>query len=940
MGNEIFINDPEILQEFIAESIEHLESTEPLLIELEDDPENLELLNAVFRSIHSIKGSAGFLGLKKIQKLSHKMEGILDDLRKGKREVSAEIMDLIFETSDVLKELIYNLQGETLIDGFSGEESAKRYDKLIKKIITLSGGTIAEKITAEIKDKKKEKPVKEPKKAKKPKQVKATKVKTKAKKEESVSFESLKDSKKMLSLFTIEAEEHIQTIEKDLLAIEKESDNIDTINGLFRAFHSIKGSAAYVNKQTISELSHNVESLLNVLRTEKLPVSKDLLDTLFEALDALKLMVEAIKDGEDESGKILAVVAAAKQKLLTSIEELEAQYKQGDEDKAGDEDTKMDDVFLDAASQYISSAASCLNNIKEGKLSVENTDTFIRSMDSLKKSASFMGFPEIAKTAELALDALTFVKNGQLSFEKEILDLLDEKIGLISQKISSPENLNEEMPEEKDKIGDILVDSGAASKESIDAALEKQKKLGDILKEDAGVDENDIAKALEKQKKVAASKDVSKKVEDIKTVRVDQNKIDKFMNLVGELIITRNSLFYQIGKLKSTSLTEMMKEIKYTTSVIFRISDELQTNVMKMRMVPIKTVFQRFPRMVRDLSRNSGKKVDIKLVGEDTEIDKTVAELLGDPLVHLVRNAVDHGIEPPEERIAAGKDETGVILLKAFQEGNVIIIDIIDDGYGMNPEAIKKKAIEKGVLTPESAEEMSKKEALNLIFHAGLSTAKKITDISGRGVGMDVVKTNIVKLKGRIDLSSDLGHGSKVRIELPLTLAIIKVLLIESAKEVFAMPLDSVVESVKILPHEIVKLRGKDVICLRGEILGITKLSYLLDSEKKNGDNIHHAIEEQLEVKSADELFEVAKEKERERLISADEQKIPIVILDVLNNKIGIVVDALQQQQEVVIKPMESYLAHIPGIGGATIMGDGRVVLILDPIELIKSATA
>jgi len=383
-----------------------------------------------------------------------------------------------------------------------------------------------------------------------------------------------------------------------------------------------------------------------------------------------------------------------------------------------------------------------------------------------------------------------------------------------------------------------------------------------------------------------------------------------------------------------------LKEMKYTTSVIFRISVDLQTNVMKMRMVPIRAVFQRFPRMVRDIARTNGKKADIKLVGEETEIDKTVAELIGDPLVHLVRNAIDHGIETPEERKEKGKDETGMIILRAAQEGNMIVIEIVDDGAGMDTDKIKAKAVEKGFISADEAENMSKKEALNLIFKAGLSTAKTVTDISGRGVGMDVVKTNISKLKGRIDLHSEVGHGSKVHIELPLTLAIIKVLLIESKKEIYAMPLDSVVESVKVLPHEIVKLRGKDVICLRGEVLGITKLSYLLGSEKRNGGKLHHAIKEQMEFKSAEELNEMTKSAETKQLKVRDEDKIPIVIMDVLNYKIGVIVDALHQQQEVVIKPMESYLEHIPGLGGATILGDGRVVLILDPLDLIQNATS
>ncbi len=932
MSDEIFIDDPEILQGFITESLEHLESVEPLLIKLEDAPHDSELLNAIFRSVHSIKGSAGFLGLKKIQDLSHKMEGVLDDLRKGKRNVTPEVMDLVFETSDVLKELIENLRGDEIIDGFTTEEGKEKYNALLESINKLQGAGTA-----------------------KPKKVAAKPEPKKAgeKKEAATSFEALKASGEMLKLFMVEATEHLEGIERDLLEIEKDPSSEEIVNSLFRAFHSIKGSSAYVNKNTISKFAHSTENLLNIIRSKKLPVSKDVLELLFESFDALRLLIEGINSSTDESSELHEIITGIEKKLAAKIKEIEGGEALDVEEKTIEEnledggeedtDTAMVTIFLESAVQYLDSCVFCFDTLKSDKVPPDNTTNFLRSIESLKKSAEYMNFDEIVKPAELIFDTLTYVESGILSFEKEILELIDEKIEELRKRINSLRENSTTKIAKPEKLGEILVEEGVVSPSDLKGALEKQQKLGEILKANGVAKEDDIKKALEKQKKRVNTVNVSKKVEEIKTVRVDQHKIDKFMNLVGELIISRNALFYQIGKLApDASFQDLLKEIKYTSSVINRISEDLQTNVMKMRMVPIKTVFQRFHRMVRDIARKNAKKVELKIIGEETEIDKTVAELLGDPLVHLVRNSVDHGIESPEERINKGKGENGLVILKASQEGNMIIIEIIDDGAGMDHEKIKNKAVEKGLISEDTAAAMSDKDALSLIFRAGLSTAKEVTDISGRGVGMDVVKTNITKLKGRIDLSSDLGHGSKVRIELPLTLAIIKILLVESGGEVFAMPLDPVVETVKMSPDEIVKLRGKDVISLRGEILGIAVLSELLGLDKPNESRLTvNPAFEQLEADDIEDLLNKieAKDKNMQSLTLSDQEKIPIVIVNVMDKKIGIVVDELYQQQEIVIKPMESYLAHLPGIGGATIMGDGKVVLILDPIELVQKVT-
>jgi two-component system chemotaxis sensor kinase CheA len=395
----------------------------------------------------------------------------------------------------------------------------------------------------------------------------------------------------------------------------------------------------------------------------------------------------------------------------------------------------------------------------------------------------------------------------------------------------------------------------------------------------------------------------------VKTMRIDQAMLDVFMDLVGELIVTRNAFHHIARELENSqsNRANSLKEFHEASSALDRISGGLQRKVMDMRMIPARELFKRFPRLVRDITRKNGKRVNLVLEGEDTEIDKGVAEDLVDPLVHIVRNSLDHGIETPSVREASKKSELGTLLLRAGQEGNSVFIEVVDDGGGINPGRVLSKAIEKGLVSPEKATTLSPEAINNFIFLPGFSTAKEVTDISGRGVGMDVVQTNLRKLKGNVQLTSEIGKGTKVRLEVPLTLAILDVLLVGVESTTYAIPLQAVTEVVAGGERRLQSLVGRKAITLRGEVVPVEMLSDLLNLRGRDS--------------AGQELRDFA-----------------ILVMQVGNQRRGIGVDALYKRQEIVIKPLADYLSGLPGIAGATILGDGRPILILDPMTVINGS--
>jgi len=561
-----------------------------------------------------------------------------------------------------------------------------------------------------------------------------------------------------------------------------------------------------------------------------------------------------------------------------------------------------------------------------------------RSLTTLQNSCGYMGLADVKGYAERTAGLVDQARKSDIGFEL-MLDILEQEIAILKDMVLSalarikgveaaapapapaaakpepaPKTESVQKPEPTAEIADAPKSKQAPKPEAAPAPKPAA----------AAVKAAPAAKASPAPKSEAAPVSTPPKTaaqaafeagqappqKGATTIRVDHEKLDHLMNLIGELIINRNrySMIARALAEGQENVPDVAQQLTETTYAMARISDDLQDTIMKVRMVPVHTVFSRFPRLVRDLSRKSGKQVELITEGEETELDKSVGEEIGDPLVHLIRNSLDHGLESEEERIAAGKNPKGHVWLRAYHKGNSVAIEVEDDGRGIDPEKMRQVGVKKGLVTAEEAKLLDDRQAVDLIFAPGFSSAEKITDVSGRGVGMDVVKTNIKNLKGNIQINTEPGRGTRFTLTLPLTLAIIDALMVQVGKDVYAIPLDAVSETTKIEVERLSEVNHRKALTLRGEVLGIMELSELLELPP-------NPVEREI---------------------------LPVVIIHDNDRRLGIVVDRLLERQEIVIKPLGQYLNtfEIRGISGATIMGDGSVVLILDPHEVYRLATA
>ncbi len=614
------------------------------------------------------------------------------------------------------------------------------------------------------------------------------------------------DMKEILDSFLVETKEILEKLDQDLLQIEQSPDDKELINTVFRAFHTVKGTSGFLGFDQMMEITHKCEDVLNKIRKGELQITSPLMDVIFASYDIMKELIARLDNG--------------------SMEPVE-----------------MDDTL------------ARLLVIAEG----DGTAPAPRAQENHDDLP-----PEIA--AQIA------------------------------------ELMRQDAPQPAAQASRPVLDAGEDRDEEAGATDE----LSEQTAEDRAVEELAAAPQGPQKQKAAAVRTTEKAADN--NIRVDVQRLDNLMNLVGELVLGRNRLSQITNQYAQENEGSIVaKDLSETNSQIDFITTELQTAIMKTRMVPIGKVFNKFPRVVRDLAKETEKEIDLEIIGEETELDKSIIDEINDPLVHLVRNAADHGVEKPEARRAKGKDGRGKIVLKAENEGNTIVISIRDDGNGMNPEILKAKAVEKGVITEAEAKEMTRHDALNLIFAPGFSTAAKVTNVSGRGVGMDVVKTNVQKLKGVIEIESELGKGSTITIKLPLTLAIIQGLLVTVRDNTFAVPLSSVLEVVRIRKNEIYTMSGNEVIRLRDKVLPLARLDNLL---VVNGDTID------------------------------DREWMYVVVIALAEKNLGLVVDSLLGQKEVVIKSLGEYFSKSRGIAGSTILGDGRVIMIVDVNELFNLAHA
>lgn len=529
---------------------------------------------------------------------------------------------------------------------------------------------------------------------------------------------------------------------------------------------------------------------------------------------------------------------------------------------------------------------------------LELLNEIFRSAHTIKGTSSFLGFTQLTELAHKMEDVLNRLRHEGLRVTPEIMDVLLEAVDHIKVLL---EGIKVREVKEVDlcgimgKLTHILEAEGEASEKGLALTQVEEPRAEEAIREEA---EPPGAKFLKSRQKSA--KDQSEQ-----TIRVDVERLDNLMNLIGELVLSRNRLAQLCSRMEEEYRgSGLMEQLNEVASRINFITSELQMAVMRTRMLPIGKVFNKFPRIVRDLVREKGKEVELVITGEDTELDKSVVDEINDPLVHLIRNAIDHGIEPPEERVRLGKPYKGTVKLYAYHEGSYIVIGIEDDGRGMDVEQIKRKAVEKGLVTRAEVARMGFQDALNLIFTPGFSTAEQITDVSGRGVGMDVVKTTLVRLNGMIEINTKLGVGSRIILKLPLTLAIIQGLLVEVGKELFIIPLASVLETTRITPDQVRTVNQQEVILLRDRPLPIIRLG---------------------------DLFRLPFREDGHRWLY-------VVVVGLAEKQYGLVVNAIKGQEEAVIKPLGKCLDRAKGVAGATIMGNGRVRLILDIVELIELA--
>ena len=711
------------------------------------------------------------------------------------------------------------------------------------------------------------------------------------------------DTSQYLEIFLDETKEHLQNLNTQILELEQEPENMDTINEIFRAAHSLKGMAGTMGYKRMQNLTHDMENVFSEVRNGTIKVQPEMIDILFNCLDALEEYLSNIQQTTDEGTNDNAELIKSLNDMLNK-EEKEAKAEKETpvaaaapvaESTSGNGKEKWREIKLNDTECML------VDKAHGEKLNVFGITVYVDESCVLKAARAFLVFKALEKLGEVIVSVPT------------AQDIEDEKFDLTFSLIFISGNTKDEVIAAIKSVSEIAevyceeYQMTAASEEKAKEAVtepaaaqpeEKQEQPAATTTAPAATTQAKPAAAQPAAPaKQEAKKAVSKPVVN-RTVRVDIEKLDNLMNLVSELIIAKNSLVAATMAQGSDNNSNVNEQIEYLESVTTNIHE----SVMKVRMVPIESIVSKFPRMIRDLSKKLDKKMELYMTGEDTELDRTVVDEIGDPLMHMLRNSADHGLEPNDVRVAKGKPEVGSIFLDAYQDGNNVVIEVRDDGAGIDTEAVKAKAIERGTITAEQAESMTEKEIIDLLFLPSFSTAKKVTDVSGRGVGLDVVKSKIESLSGEVEVKTKLGEGSTFIVRLPLTLAIIQALMVVIGNEKYAISLGSIQTIEDISPEDIKLVQAKEVIHIRGTVIPIIRMNKILDIESSNTDN---------------------------------NKNLTVIIVKKGDKQAGLVVDELIGQQEIVIKSMGKYIKVPKMISGATILGNGEVALILDANALI-----
>ncbi|KGX88427.1 chemotaxis protein CheA [Pontibacillus litoralis] len=682
-----------------------------------------------------------------------------------------------------------------------------------------------------------------------------------------------------LEVFIEESKEHLQTVNDSLLELENSPEDMTIVGEIFRSAHTLKGMAATMGYQDLANLTHKMENVLDAVRNNKVVVDSDMLDIVFESVDDLEAMVTDIAAGGSGERNVEVIVEKLKR--------IENGEKPAEVQQSGTAIKKQDQV-------------------KNQTVSAENMELTLNEFEqTVLQESTEQGFMNYQ--IDVKLDNNCLLKGARVFMVFEVI----EDIGEVIKSIPPVEQLEEEnfdtsfsvvviskmdIEEIERRIMNVSeVESAHVSLVTNDTNQKPHSEASPLSEQELDKKESKAPEVASKSEKNESNTQTQKAATQSKTIRVNIERLDVLMNLFEELVIDR-------GRLEQISNDLEHSELQETVERMSRISGDLQTIILNMRMVPVEQVFNRFPRMVRQLTRDLQKKVNLQIIGAETELDRTVIDEIGDPLVHLIRNSLDHGIEMPEERVEKGKPEEGTLQLKAYHSGNHVFIEVTDDGGGINRKKVLKKAIENGVVTQEQSETMEDYQVAELIMASGFSTADKISDVSGRGVGLDVVKNTIESLGGSISIDSKQNEGTKFSIQLPLTLSIISVMLVEVQNEKYAVPLSSIIETAIVSKKDIMHAHNKLVMDFRGSVIPLVDLKSILE------------VPETLE----------------------EEEHYSVVIVRRGEKMAGLVVNSFIGQQEVVLKSLGNYLTNVFAISGATILGDGQVALILDTNALIK----
>ncbi|MCX6665752.1 MAG: chemotaxis protein CheA [Euryarchaeota archaeon] len=687
------------------------------------------------------------------------------------------------------------------------------------------------------------------------------------------------DTSEYKDMFIEESREHLKTLNQSLLDFEKNPKDKDTMNKIFRAAHTIKGMSATMNYDKIQKLSHKTEDTLDLIRNNKLEVDSKVIDLIFKCFDGIETMIEDIAANDMTEYDIVGL-----------IEELEKHIGAGGKEKKQDSSPLPTANTLTTQSTTIAvddqTKQNIIQEITRGRSAYKLTIAVDKTC-IMKSIRSFLLLKKLGDSGTIAysVPAKQSIENGEFETGFEIYYISDQNQNAVEKIVRSVSELSVTLVSPIVYENDVLhIPTTEHQEKPIEKPLQTQPETTKTTEQPT----QDKKTVQVKQKTV---------VSEVQSIRLGMDQLDLFMNLIGELVISK-------GRLSQIALEHKLDDLSEAANTVDRLTTELQEKIMKIRMIPMQHIFDRFPRMVRDLAKSNNKKINLVIEGEGIELDRTILDEIGDPLVHLLRNSVDHGVETPENRRAKGKPEEGTVQLIAERTRNHVVITVRDDGKGIDPKAMRTAAVKKGLQTQEEVDRLDDKEAINLLFLPGLSTAEKVTSVSGRGVGMDVVKSTIDKLNGSIDITSEIDKGSTISLRLPLTMAIFKALFVGISDETYAIPISNVLETINLTKNDIKTVHGQQTTVLRNDVLSLVSLSDVLSctNEKQTQNSAMYAV-----------------------IVQKEDQKI------------GLIVDKLIGEQEITIKNLGASLKKTKGVSGVTITGDGRVILVIDINTLVQS---